>query len=139
LRFPQAYRHFLKKFAGGQLKIFDGQSYDLKGIATAQEVSADLLSQDGTTLPENAFAFSQWQGYNFCYFINLGSDNPDTFLYMEGGSDTRVDPSKIYNNGRFTDWLVNLAIDNITLIGNLQGYKTDDGILKLKTLLHSGG
>lgn len=137
-KFPKAYKLFLKKFAGGQFKIFDYQSYDLQGIIDAQEVSKELILQDGTTLPDNCFVFSQWQGYQFYYFVNTDTDNPDTFLYIEGGNDKRIDPPEIYPEGCFTDWLVNLLISNITLIGKLRGYDTQKGIEILNGLLING-
>lgn len=135
LSFPKAYRQFLQRFAAGPLKVYDYQTYGGKGIAEAQEVSKGILSLDGTPMPEQYFAFSQWQGYQFYYFINSGKDNPDTFLYLEGGADPAIDPPEIYAYGSFTDWLLQLTISNMTLIGELRGLNVTEGVDILKRLL----
>lgn len=134
LSFPKAYRYFLKRFAAGQLSIFDCQSYSLQGIADAQEVSEELLQADKVTLPDHSFPFSQWQGYQFYYFINVGSDDPETYLYMEGGGKDS-DPPMFYPMGSFTEWLIDLAISNTELIGRVRGYDTEKEIGILKSLL----
>ncbi len=134
LTFPKAYRKFLRNFPGAHLKIFDYQTYGMHGIADAHEVAEDLLLEDETKtiLPSGAFPFSQWQGYQFYYFVNSGRDNPETYLYMEGGN---ANPPKIYDLGCFTDWLINLSISNINLYVELLGRATGEGVEKLKTLL----
>ena len=131
---PKSYRLFLKKFAGNNLKIFDKQSYNIQGIFKAQEVSEELIMLDNFTLPENSFAFSQWQGYQFYYFVNSGSENPETFLYIEGGTETSTSPPKIYAYGSFTNWLIDLAIYNMKIIGKNHGYKVEKGIEELEEL-----
>lgn len=136
--FPKAYKYFLRKYAAGELQIFDNQTYDAEGIAEAREVSKDLLSQDKITLPSNYFAFSQWQGYQFYYFINSGADNPDTFLYIEGGNDPNLEPPEIYPLGCFTDWLVNITIENIKAIRLLRDGEIEGWMKTLESLLKNG-
>lgn len=134
ISFPKAYHYFLQRFAAGQLSIFDCQSYSQQGIADALEVSEELLQQDKATLPAHSFPFSQWQGYQFYYFVHSGSDDPETFLYMEGGGNPSK-PPQIYAMGPFTQWLIDLAISNTELIGRVRGYDTEKGIEILKSLL----
>ena len=135
---PEAYKLFLKKFAGNELKIFDNQSYNIHGIFYAQEVSEELILQDNFTLPENSFVFSQWQGYQFYYFENSGSENPETFLYIEGGDDAITEPPEIYACGNFTDWLIDLTINSMKVISENHGYKVDKGIEELEKLKING-
>ena len=135
---PKAYRLFLKKFAGNKLKIFDNQSYNIQGIFYAQDVSKELILQDNFTLPENSFVFSQWQGYQFYYFVNSGSENPETFLYIEGGDDVTTEPPEVYAYGNFTNWLINLTICYMKVVSENHGYKVDKGIEELEKLKING-
>lgn len=130
--FPEAYRKFLQRFPGAHLKIFDKQAYGKYGIASAHEVAEALLEQDNFTLPEGAFPFSQWQGYQFYYFVNTGDANPEVFLYIEAGFG---EPPENYSTGCLTDWLLELAMSNIALYGRLEGHDTEAGIEQLRKLV----
>ena len=135
--FPKAYRKFLRAFADSQSSVFDGQLYNIKGIMDAQQVSQELLAQAHATLPDNHFAFSQWQGYNFYYFLTDGSDNPETFLYLEGGGEGSSISHKIYPQGPFMKWFIDLAINNIKIIGDLYGHGTAKEVERLQGLLQN--
>ena len=135
-KFPEAYRSFLKTMAARLPKIFDCQLYNKEGIENAQEVAAELLEQDRASLPEGAFAFSQWQGYQFYYFVDDGTANPETFYYREGGDQK---PHTIAYYGCFTDWLINLSIYNMQIFQRLNGYEIDEGVKILQGLLKQKG
>lgn len=129
--FPEVYRRFLAFFPGAHLKIFDGQTYGSIGVKEAQEVSKEILSEDNKVLPDGSFAFSQWQGYQFYYFIRSArSNNPETCFYMEGSEDPKGNSC-----GCFTDWLVHLSIHNVRLFGGLLNREVEEGIEILEKLL----
>jgi SMI1 / KNR4 family (SUKH-1) len=134
VKLPYAYKHFLRKIATGDLTIFDSQGYSIKDVYYSQESASAILSYDKEVLPHNAFVFSEWQGYNFYYFINDGSENPDTYLYIERGDDENNTPSGSYYQGKFTDWLLKLAIGSLELHKSFD-YETQEGINKLKKYL----
>ena len=134
IKLPYGYSHFLEKIGASDLKIFDSQGYSINDVYYAQEVSNNILSNDNIALPTNAFVFSTWQGYSFYYFINNGTENPDTYLYIEKGDDeANTNPGTI-SYGSFTDWLLKLAIDSLELNKSF-GFKTQERIIKLKKYL----
>lgn len=55
------------------------------------------------TLEHGGFVFSEWQVYNFWYFL-LGSANPLVKLCL---IKSDLEPGSVYHEyGRFTDWLI---------------------------------
>lgn len=134
ITFPEAYKCFLKTLVGGRLKIFDHQNYNIEGIESAHEVASEILLVDKVELPKSSFVFSQWQGYQFYYFINTQDGDPDTFQYIEGGG-TEQSPPMIYNVGKFTYWILKLAINCLNLQSRLHKYEVTEGIALLNKQL----
>ena len=84
-RFPAAYREFLLwmgRSGGGLLGAFDCFSRNLKDLPTyAQE----LLEEDQFVgqLPENAFIFLMYLGFQFNFFYFNDGDDPPIYWYSE--------------------------------------------------------
>jgi hypothetical protein len=134
IKLPFAYKHFLRKIGASDLSIFDNQSYSLSGLYYANETAEKILTDENEKLPENAFIFSEWQGYQFFYFINDGSENPNTYLYIARDDDKYNEEVIILNYGTFTDWLIKLTIQTLNLEKE-SGKQTDEGITELKKYL----
>lgn len=112
IQLPYSYKLFLEYFAQGRPKFFDGQDYSISGIKDANIVANSITEADKTELPAGAFVFSQWQGYNFDFFV-MGSDNPEVLLYTEGdGSPCSHDIRKC---NTFTDWICERVVSSLTL------------------------
>lgn len=103
VQFPLAYRLFLKWCGHRKPTLFD-QDYELRFLNSYWESASDLLAENQAVLEPRGFVFSEWQGYNFFYFL-LGLDNPVVKLCIIK-SDTEIGLEYI-DYGCFTDWLIN--------------------------------
>jgi hypothetical protein len=103
VRFPLAYRLFLKWCGRKKPALFD-QDFELRFLDYFWDSARDLLAENQVVLEPGGFVFTEWQGYNFFYFL-LDFDNPPVKLCIIK-SDT--EPGLEYiDYGRFTDWLIN--------------------------------
>lgn len=126
INFPYAFRLFLSKMAAGKLKIFDHQSFNLSSIIETHEVAELITEEDKHAMPDNSYPFSHWQGYQFYYFINDGTSDPPTYLYMEGGDDLNEHPPEITSLGNFSKWLLNLTYSYLDVYADVEGFNVKD-------------
>ena len=82
--------------------MFD-QEFELRFLDYFWDSARDLLAMNRVILEPGGFVFTEWQGYNFFYFL-LGFDNPPVKLCIIK-SDTEPGVEYI-DYGRFTDWLI---------------------------------
>jgi hypothetical protein len=104
VQFPLAYRLFLQWCGRGWLQSL-GQDFRLEFLEYYWDSARDLLAENQATLEPRGFVFSEWQGYNFFYFL-LGIDNPPVKLYI---IKSDIEPGLEYiDYDRFIDWLIGL-------------------------------
>ena len=102
VQFPLAYRLFLKWCGRATLQSLE-QDFRLAFLDYYWDSARELLTENQTSLEPGGFVFSEWQGYNFWYFL-LGSDNPLVKLCI---IKSDLEPGLVYHEyGRFTDWLI---------------------------------
>jgi len=102
VQFPLAYRLFLKWCGRATLQSLE-QDFRLAFLDYYWDSARELLTENQMTLEPGAFVFSEWQGYNFWYFL-LGSDNPLVKLCI---IKSDLEPGLVcHDYGRFTDWLI---------------------------------
>jgi hypothetical protein len=116
IQFPLAYRLFLK-WCGRKNPALFRQNFELEFLHYYWDSARDLLAENHAVLESGGFVFTEWQGYNFLYFL-LGSDNPPVKQCIIK-SDT--EPGLEYMDyGRFTDWLIDYtkaAVNTLQFIG----------------------
>jgi hypothetical protein len=78
VQFPLAYRLFLKWCGRTRLQSLS-PGFQLEFLDYYWDSARDLLAEEQETLELGGFIFSEWQGYNFLYFL-LGADNPQVKL-----------------------------------------------------------
>ncbi|WP_324673119.1 SMI1/KNR4 family protein [Hymenobacter sp. GOD-10R] len=117
IQFPLAYRLFLIWCGKTKLSWMNGRDFGLDTLAYSWDSATELLAENQSVLEPNGFVFSEWQGYNFWYFLQ-GIDNPPVKLCI---IQSDVDPGlQIIEYGRFTDWLINQIKDSIKLKQSLK-------------------
>lgn len=103
VQFPLAYRLFLKWCGRATLQSL-AQDFRLAFLDYYWDSARELLTENQATSEPGAFVFSEWQGYNFWYFL-LGCANPMVKLCL---IKSDLEPGLEYHEyGRFTDWLIN--------------------------------
>lgn len=121
VRFPLAYRLFLRWCGRGPMHWMDQLDLQLDSLPYSWESARALLAEEQEVLEPGGFVFSEWQGYNFLYFL-LGIDNPPVRLciikYYVPGLDHE-------DYGRFTDWLIQRIKQSVELRSSLRQTSVD--------------
>lgn len=111
VQFPLAYRLFLRWCGRGPMSWMDQQDLQLDSLPYSWESARALLAAEQEALEPGGFVFSQWQGYNFLYFL-LGADNPPVKLCI---IKYYVPGLEYEDYGRFTDWLIQRIKSSVEL------------------------
>lgn len=103
-KLPYSYKLFLNYFAKESPNFLDC-SYCSLGAAEYAIKTANSLLTKNFHLPKNIFVFTEWQGYNYHYFILNSKNNPEVIFNI---ITSDINPTiKKSSEGKFTDWICN--------------------------------
>ncbi|MFC4157917.1 SMI1/KNR4 family protein [Chitinimonas lacunae] len=86
VRLPAAYRSFLKE-CGKSAGLFERDAdFFYPAIKTLKDELNEMLAEENMDfrIPENAFVFSAYQGYQYCYFLCGEEENPPVYRVDDG-------------------------------------------------------
>lgn len=90
--FPAIYREFLLAIGYRAGLLFRGTEIFFGSIRGLIQYANELLgeNQESFNLPEDAFVFSMYQGYEFNYFRFSEGENPPVYQYIEGNGEPKL-------------------------------------------------
>ncbi len=94
LRLPEIYIEFLSIFGRQAGYWYEGVDCFYPGLVNLKQSARDTLTFDKNPfqLPDDAFVFLDYDGYQFMYFHTSGTDDdPPVYLYEETGSFSQSD------------------------------------------------
>jgi hypothetical protein len=89
---PSLYEEFLLKMGRSAGKFLPGPEHFYPIVLELKEVAVGILKENlpSFVLPDDAFIFTENQGYEFMFFLtNEKSDDPPVFHYLEGDGKLR--------------------------------------------------
>lgn len=87
VKLPMIYRDFLKECGRGAGLFERDADFFYPAIKSLKEELSEMLAEEGIDfcIPENAFVFSAYQGYQYCYFLCSDNQDPPVYKIDDGG------------------------------------------------------
>ena len=88
---PRAYKDFLISFGKKAGFFASDVVFFYSEILDLREELNEMIEEEGLDfeVPENAFVFSGYQGFQYHYFICDGRGDPEIYRIMDGGESTQ--------------------------------------------------
>lgn len=91
LELPEIYKNFLRICGRKAGELFEDVDSFYPVILELREELEEILEEIGSsfTLPDDAFVFSGYQGYQYLYFI-CGEPDPKVWILNDGGGPPKI-------------------------------------------------
>jgi hypothetical protein len=84
---PNSYKEFLLAFGRKAGNLFSDVNFFFPDILKLKDELEEMIDEESLAfrLPDNAFVFSAYQGFQYHYFVCDGNEDPAVYRILDGG------------------------------------------------------